>query len=129
VRLLLDTQIAIWAVSGTRALPARARELMQSGSAELIVSTVSIFEIATKHSLGRPSEPPFSGRAAARIFIEAGFELLAVLPEHASAVDELPWLHRDPFDRLLVAQAVAEPLRLVTADRQLAAYSDFVIPC
>jgi PIN domain nuclease of toxin-antitoxin system len=129
VRLLLDTQIAIWAVSGTRALPARARELMQSGSAEIIVSTISIFEIATKHSLGKASAPPFSGRVAARLFTEAAFELLPVLPEHASAVDELPWLHRDPFDRLLVAQAVAEPLRLVTADRQLAAYSDFVIPC
>jgi PIN domain nuclease of toxin-antitoxin system len=129
VRLLLDTQIAIWAVSATRALPARARELMQSGSAELLVSTISIFEIATKHSLGKASAPPFSGRVAARLFTEAGFELLPVLPEHASAVDELPWLHRDPFDRLLVAQALAEPLRFLTADRQLAPYSDFVIPC
>jgi len=129
VRLLLDTQIAIWAVSGTRALPARARELMVSGSAEVIVSTISIFEIATKHSLGKASAPPFSGRVAAQLFTEAGFELLPVLPEHASAVDELPWLHRDPFDRLLVAQAVAEPLRFLTADRQLAPYSDFVVPC
>jgi PIN domain nuclease of toxin-antitoxin system len=125
----LDTQIAIWAVSGTRALPARARELMQTESAEVIVSTISIFEIATKHSLGKSSAPPFSGRAATRIFKEAGFRLLPVLPEHASAVDELPWLHRDPFDRLLVAQALAEPLRFLTADRQLAPYSDFVILC
>jgi PIN domain nuclease of toxin-antitoxin system len=129
LRLLLDTQIAVWAVSGTRALPERARSLMMSAEAKIVVSTVSIFEIATKHSLGRASAPPFSGRAAAAMFTAAGFELLPVLPEHASAVDELPWFHRDPFDRLLVAQAVAEPLRLVTADRQLAAYSDFVIAC
>jgi PIN domain nuclease of toxin-antitoxin system len=102
---------------------------MQSGSAEVVVSTVSIFEIATKHSLGKRSAPPFSGPAAARMFTEAGFELLPLLPEHASAVDDLPWIHRDPFDRLLVGQALAEPLRLLTADRQLTAYSDFVIPC
>lgn len=63
------------------------------------------------------------------MFTEAGFELLPLLPEHASAIDDLPWIHRDPFDRLLVGQALAEPLRLLTADRQLAAYSDFVIPC
>jgi PIN domain nuclease of toxin-antitoxin system len=129
VRLLLDTQIAIWAVSCTRALPARAREMMQLESAATVISTVSIFEIATKHSLGKPSAPPFSGRAAARMFTEAGFEILPVLPEHASAVDDLPWIHRDPFDRLLVGQALAEPLRFLTADRRLAAYSDFVILC
>lgn len=129
MRLLLDTQIAVWAVSGTRALPERANELMQSKSAEIIVSTISIFEIATKHSLGKASAPPFSGRAATRMFSEAGFRLLPVLPEHASALDELPWLHRDPFDRLLVAQSLSEPLRFLTADRQLAPYSDFVILC
>ena len=129
MRLLIDTQIAIWTVSGTRAMPARARQLMTSEEATLIVSTVSIFEIAIKHSLGKPSAPPFSGNKAIAMFTEAGFELLSVTPEHAAAVDDLPWLHRDPFDRLLVAQALAEPLRLVTADKKLAAYSDLVIPC
>lgn len=129
MRLLIDTQIAIWAVSGTRVLPKTARELMLSGNATAVVSTISIFEIATKHALHRPSSPLFSGTAAIGIFREAGFELLTVSPEHAAAVDHLPWLHRDPFDRLLVAQALTEPMRLLTADRQLAAYSDTVILC
>lgn len=129
MRLLIDTQIAIWTVSGTRAVPARARQLMTSEEATMIVSTVSIFEISIKHSLGKPSAPPFSGSKAISMFTEAGFELLSVTPEHAAAVDDLPWLHRDPFDRLLVAQALTEPMRLLTADKKLAAYSDTVILC
>jgi PIN domain nuclease of toxin-antitoxin system len=126
---LVDTQIAIWTVSGTRALPETARRLILSDNATAVVSAISIFEIATKHSLRRSSSPLFSGTAAIGIFKEAGFELLTLSPEHAAAVDDLPWLHRDPFDRLLVAQALTEPMRLLTADRQLTAYSDTVILC
>lgn len=91
------------------------------------VSPVSIWEIAIKHRLAKPSAPPFSGRDATAHFRRAGYATLPLTEAHAAAVDDLPLLHGDPFDRLLVAQALTEPMRLVTADKQLAAYSDNVI--
>lgn len=70
---------------------------------------------------------PISGGDALQYFLGAGYEMLAVSPEHAAGVDTLPGRHGDPFDRILVAQAIAEPLRLLTADARLAEYSDTVI--
>ena len=87
---------------------------------------MSIWEIAIKHAL-KPGSLPISGSAALQYFTESGFLLLAVSPQHAAGVEQLPLLHADPFDRMLVAQALTEPLRLVTADEKVARYSDSII--
>jgi PIN domain nuclease of toxin-antitoxin system len=90
------------------------------------VSTVSIWEIAIKHRLAKKSMP-ISGRQALGYFREAGYRLLEIRPEHAAAVEDLPEHHADPFDRMLVAQAEVEPLKLVTSDALLAKYGRNVI--
>jgi len=70
---------------------------------------------------------PLSGKQALRYFSEAGYRFLSIEPEHTAAVEELPSIHQDPFDRLLIAQAFMEPMRLVTHDSKIAQYSDSVI--
>jgi PIN domain nuclease of toxin-antitoxin system len=129
VRLLLDTHIAIWAILDSPRLPARARELIEDPRNEIIISAATIWEIAMKHMLARgsPNDMPISAREAIGYFDDAGFELLDVSSAHAAEVESLPPLHGDPFDRMLVAQALAVPLRLMTHDPGVAAYSDLVI--
>jgi PIN domain nuclease of toxin-antitoxin system len=129
VKLLLDTQIAIWLVTASHRLSQKALGLVAGPSVDARVSAVTIWEIAIKHALAKPTSPPFSGTAAIGHFTKAGLTLLDISPEHAAAVGTLPLLHGDPFDRLLVAQALTEPMRLLTADRKIAAYSDTVILC
>jgi PIN domain nuclease of toxin-antitoxin system len=128
VKLLLDTHIAIWALNEPRRLSEQARDLIADERNDVYVSAASVWEIAIKFALAkRRNAPPFSGEVALRLFIEAGYRLLPVTPEHAVALDRLPPLHADPFDRMLVAQALHEPLRLLTADAALAAYGDVVL--
>jgi len=79
-----------------------------------------------KHALGR-GDMPISGRDAVRFFRESGYRFLTIEAEHAMAVEELPPHHQDPFDRILVAQALIEPMRLVTHDQMVARYSDTII--
>jgi len=120
-RLLLDTQIVLWALAGHRRLPREARRLIEDH--EAIVSAASIWEIAIKVSIGRLDADP----AAVRQALEpSGFEELPVTGEHAARVAVLPSHHRDPFDRLLVAQSLAEQLVLLTSDAQLAPYGAHV---
>ena len=120
-RFLVDTQIVLWALAGHRRLPREARRLLRDHDA--IVSAASIWEIAIKVSIGRLDADP----AAVQLALEpSGFEELAITGAHAAAVALLPLHHRDPFDRLLVAQSLAEQLVLLTADTQLAAYGAFV---
>lgn len=129
MRLLLDTHIAIWLAFESRQLPAEARRLIESADNQCWFSVVSIWEIAIKHRLQRGGRPaiPISGSQAAAAFPVIGLQALNVTTAHAEAVDSLPHHHGDPFDRLLVAQALAEPLRLVTVDNALAAYGEIVI--
>jgi len=124
MRLLLDTHIALWAVTAHARMPARATELILAADA-VFVSAASLWEISIKHAL-KPAHLSISGEQALSEFQAAGFSLLAISPAHAAAVDKLAAHHRDPFDRLLIAQAIHEPLRLLTGDRQLAAYSELV---
>jgi len=126
MRLLLDTHIALWAITDSPALPAEARRLILDSRNEIYVSTATIWEIAIKYGLGRGTMP-ISGREAADYFDLAGYMTLDISKEHAVYVESLPPHHVDPFDRMLVAQALSEPMRLLTHDRQLAAYSDTVI--
>lgn len=126
MKLLLDTHIALWAVSDDPRLTPQARELIAAPRNLVFVSAVSIWEIAIKHSLGR-GDMPVSGSEALEYFRQSGYRMLPVSPEHAAAVETLPAHHQDPFDRLLVAQSMAEPLRLLTRDTSVARYSDAVI--
>ena len=93
------------------------------------MSIASIWEIAIKSALtnDRRGEIPFNGYQAISLFAEAGFDQLGIEPHHVAAVGELPHLHGDPFDRLLVAQARSEGMTLVTHDIRLAAYGDFIL--
>jgi len=129
VRLLLDTHIALWAIVDDPELPTRARELIVDPANEIVVSAASLWEIAIKHALacGAPSDMPISGVEALGYFRDAGYELLAISPAHVVAIETLPTLHADPFDRILVAQALSVPLRLLTHDPKVAAYSDTII--
>jgi PIN domain nuclease of toxin-antitoxin system len=122
VRLLLDTQIALWATIGT--LPVKARQLINEADA-VYVSAVSPWEISIKASHGRIKIEPAD---LLRGFRDANFLELPITWRHAVASRSLSLRdHRDPFDRMLIAQAITEPLRLVTTDRVLARYSDVVI--
>jgi PIN domain nuclease of toxin-antitoxin system len=126
VRLLLDTHVVLWAITGDRRLKKRVVDLVSDAGNDVVVSAVSIWEIAIKHAL-KPEEVPVASDRALILFEAAGYELLPVLPAHAAAVARLPHLHGDPFDRLLVAQALHEPLKLVTHDAVVAAYSETFI--
>ena len=123
MRLLLDTHIYLWAVSGSPLLRAPVRRLIESAD-EVYVSAASIWEIAIKARLGKIDADP--DRLAAAID-GSGFEELPVRAVHAAAVAKLAPLLGDPFDRLLVAQAMTEPLRLLTVDAMLTRYSDLVV--
>lgn len=128
MKLLLDTQIALWSVTGDAKLSKRAGALIADPDNELWVSVVSIWEIAIKHPLQRGSinDMPIPGRIAARHFDDTGYTILPVTAAHAAAIDDLPPLHGDPFDRMLVAQALTEPMRLLTSDKRLEAYGALV---
>lgn len=126
MNLLLDTHVALWAITDHPRLSASARELILAPRAVVWVSAVSVWEVAIKHGLGR-GDMPVSGQEALQYFRQAGYRLLAVEPEHAVAVENLPAHHQDPFDRLLVAQALVEPMRLMTHDATVARYSDTII--
>jgi PIN domain nuclease of toxin-antitoxin system len=122
VNLLLDTHVALWAITDSPRLSTRARDLIGGQNAQVWVSAASVWEIAIKHALGR-GDMPVSGKQALRYFQESGYQLLAIEAEHAAAVEELPAHHQDPFDRILVAQALVEPMRLLTHDATVAKYS------
>ena len=128
MRLLLDTHVAIWGITDRAGISADVLVVIEAPDTTVFVSTECVWEIAIKHALSpRRGAMPFSGRDAIRHFNDAGLELLDVTAEHAAAVADLPPIHADPFDRLLIAQAFTEPMRLVTADRMVARYSDMVI--
>lgn len=129
MRLLLDTHIALWAVADDRRLSAKARALIVDPANEVVVSAASLWEIAIKHALARgaPNDMPVSALQALGYFREAGYELLDIAPAHIIAIETLPTLHADPFDRILVAQALNVPLRLLTDDPKVARYSDSII--
>ncbi len=127
MKLLLDTHIALWALSEPERLPGHVVALLRDFNNEVLVSVVSVWEVAIKHSIIRPDGSRKLGISATELLDwmrQVGFDVLPLKPEHCSGADALPWrtnpatgrAHADPFDRMLVAQALAEPLRLITAD-------------
>ena len=122
MRLLLDTQIYLWFLADSRKLSKGARAMIADAD-EVFISAASIWEASIKAGIGKLQVAPddlVAGIAA------SGFTELPVLSRHAAAVSTLPPHHRDPFDRLLIAQAMQEPMRLLTADGLLRRYSDSV---
>lgn len=121
MKFLLDTHLLLWAAAEPERLSATARKLLDAPGHELVFSTASLWEVAIKSALGREDFRVNVG-VLRRGLIENGYLELPVAGDHAVAVAALPVLHRDPFDRLLVAQAQVEGITLLTADPAVAAY-------
>jgi PIN domain nuclease of toxin-antitoxin system len=124
-RLLLDTHLLIWALDELDRLPEAIRDLIENSSNEIVFSPVSIWEIAIKARLGRTDFAAQPDEIAAAA-VAAGFVELPLHWQAAAAVANLPMHHRDPFDRVIVAQAMTEPIHLYTVDTKLASYSTLV---
>ena len=123
MKLLLDTHIALWLVRDAPELSAEARRLILAAEA-VFVSSVSIWEATIKVATGKlPLDP---ARLESQLLV-AGVQPLPLTWAHARALHGLPMHHRDPFDRMLVVQAMSEPLHLLTHDAALAPYSELVI--
>ena len=121
MKLLLDTHLLLWAAGNPERLSPVARKYIKDEANELIFSAASLWEITIKRSLGRDDfrvEP----RVFRRALLDNGYSELPITSEHAVAIDGLPQLHADPFDRILVSQAMTEGITLLTSDKQLARY-------
>jgi len=121
MKLLLDTHLLLWAASEPGRLPARARALIRDPANELIFSAASLWEVVIKCGLGR-DDFRVDPRLLRRGLLDNGYDELPITSEHAVAVESLPPLHKDPFDRILVAQATVEGITLLTADPVVAQY-------
>ena len=121
MKLLLDTQILIWAANSPEILPEKVSDLLNNPDNEVFFSSVSIWEVAIKFGLNK-QDFRVDPRILHQGFINNGYQELSVHSQHAIAVNELPGLHKDPFDRLLVAQARVEGMTLLTCDAGIAAY-------
>ena len=121
MRLLLDTYLLLWALSAPERLSKRTRQKIEAS--EVFASAASIWEISIKSALGKLEADPDEILAGVE---PAGFNHLPIVGEHAAKVKELPPIHEDPFDRLLVAQARFEPMILLTDDDMLGGYGEFV---
>ena len=122
MKLLLDTHLLLWAVDQHERLPAQARQLIIDPDNELSFSNASIWEVAIKHGRGR-DDFRVDPRVLRRGLIDNRYQELPVTGEHAVAIATLPPLHKDPFDRMLVAQALIENLTLVSNERGFDAYA------
>lgn len=121
MKLLLDSHLLLWAAGSPERLPEAARTLFMDPANELLFSAASLWEIAIKRGLGR-SDFQVDARVLRRGLLDNGYGELPISSEHAVAIDALPPIHRDPFDRILVAQAQVEGITLVTGDATVAQY-------
>lgn len=121
MRILLDTHLLLWALASPAKLSSKTRRRIESS--EVFASSASIWEISIKSALGKLQANPTEVLSAIE---PAGFDHLPIIGEHAAKVAELPPLHKDPFDRLLIAQARVEQMTLLTDDTALGGYGDFV---
>ena len=126
MRYLVDTHVLIWAVSCSEKLSAVARRALAQVDGSYFFSPVSVWEIAIKHGK-HPDDMPMTGMEAARLFREAGFRELKPDAAQCAAVEDLPPIHADPFDRLLIAQAESMGMKLITHDHLIAGYGDVAL--
>jgi PIN domain nuclease of toxin-antitoxin system len=127
VKVLLDTHLLLWAAGQPQRLSAAARALIEDAANELFFSAASLWEIVIKQGLGR-DDFRVDARVLRRGLLDNGYRELPVSSEHVIAVAALPPIHKDPFDRLLVAQATVEGITLMTADPAVARYPGPVRP-
>ncbi len=120
--LLLDTHLLLWAAGCPERLSAEARALIDSAENRLFFSAASLWEITIKRGMGR-DDFQVDPRLLRRGLLENGYAELPICGEHALAIDDLPPIHKDPFDRILIAQARVEGIILLTADEMVARYS------
>ena len=121
MKFLLDTQLVLWAPISDSRLSRLARAILNEPENEFLFSTVSLWEIAIKRGIGK-LDFQIDPRTVRRELLENGYGELPVLGQHAVSVDVLPPIHKDPFDRLLIAQAMVEGITLLTADPVIARY-------
>jgi PIN domain nuclease of toxin-antitoxin system len=121
MKLLLDTHILLWSISESRRLSASARELLGRTESQLVFSVASLWEVAVKTAQGKIGFR-VDVSVMRRNLIENGYEELAVTGAHVAGLAGLPTIHKDPFDRMLVAQALVEGVTLITSDATVALY-------
>jgi PIN domain nuclease of toxin-antitoxin system len=122
--LLLDTHIALWLLARSDLLTEREKITITEHEAALFVSVVSLWETAIKRSSPHPRSdmPPLSAELMERGLTASGVKILPVIPRHAIFVESLPSSHKDPFDRMIAAQALAEPMRVLSRDAAVLQY-------
>jgi len=121
MKLLLDTHLLLWAAGEPDRLSAEARSLIDNPKNELLFSAASLWEVAIKRGLGR-HDFKVDARLLRRGLLDNGYSELPIISDHVVAIESLPTLHKDPFDRVLVAQATLEGVTLITIDSMLAQY-------
>lgn len=121
MKLLLDTHLLLWTAGDPKRLSAKARKLINEPASELFFSAASLWEIAIKCGLGR-DDFKVDARLLRRGLLDNGYSELPIGAEHAVAINSLPPIHKDPFDRMLVAQAMVEGITLLTSDAVVAQY-------
>ena len=126
MKVLLDTHIMLWAMTDDPRLSQVAREVIEDGRNELYFSVVYLCEISLKHKI-HGDQMPVSARKAREAFAANGYLELPFVSSHAESMDDLPMLHRDPFDRMILAQAKGEGMKLLSHDNRFPAYGDFVV--
>jgi PIN domain nuclease of toxin-antitoxin system len=126
MNILLGTHIALWAINDDPKLPTKARQLILDPKNSIYFSAATIWEIAIKHRLAR-DDMPLSGAQAYELFLGSSYQELPITSDHAAATENLPMHHSDPFDRILIAQAMVHPMHFITHDSKLSAYGDFVM--
>lgn len=125
MRLLLDTHVAVWSVLDPKRMPSKILRLIERS--DNFVSAISIFELSLKFGSRRGRTSPIDAENAIVEFDRAGFEMLDLTARHALELNSIALAHNDPFDRILLAQALSESLRFVTHDESLSRYSDTII--
>jgi PIN domain nuclease of toxin-antitoxin system len=121
VKLLLDTHLLLWAASNSKHLSRPAKTLLNDNANTLYFSVVSLWEIVIKRGMGR-TDFQVEPRSLRRNLIDNGYTELTIVSEHTFAVLDLPTIHKDPFDRMLIAQAMVEGLTLLTSDLRVSSY-------
>jgi PIN domain nuclease of toxin-antitoxin system len=121
VKLLLDTHLLLWAAGHPERLSAKARKLIDNPDTELLFSSASLWEVAIKRALGR-NDFRTDARLLRRGLLDNGYSEVPIMGEHVVATESLPSIHKDPFDRVLIAQATVEGITLLTTDSVVAQY-------
>ena len=121
MKLLLDTRLLLWAAGQPERLSAATRALLEDPQNELLFSSASLWEVSIKRGLGR-DDFRVDPRLLRRGLLDNGYSELPITSEHAISIDGLPPIHKDPFDRMLVAQAMVEGITVLTADPRVAQY-------